>query len=226
MKAILTGATGFIGGEIFNQCIDHPQITSIVVLSRRALPEPAASNSKVKVIVLEDFTSYPDSVLQELKDADFCIWALGTYTGGADVEAGYPLAFCDAMAKARDGATTKLFRIVYLSGMFVINDQHASLWFFQTTRKAKGLAETRLLAFSDEQKQNNQNWEAYVVRPGGVLQRSTAGINTATCGNRLVIGVGVLATAMIETALEGNPEFKIFHAPLLEKGRAALQKAK
>ncbi|KIW31664.1 uncharacterized protein PV07_03276 [Cladophialophora immunda] len=226
MKAILTGATGFIGGEVLNQCLTHPQITSIVVLSRRALPEPAASNSKVKVVILQDFTNYPDSVLPELRDADFCIWSLGTYTGGEEVEAGYPLAFCEAIAKARNGATTKLFRMVYLSGMFVINDQNASLWFLTTTRKAKGLAETRLLAFSDEQKQNHKSWESYVVRPGGVLHKQTAGLNTATCGNRLVIGVGVLAAAMIETALEGNPEYKIFHAPLLEKGRAALRKAK
>ncbi|KIX94937.1 uncharacterized protein Z520_09247 [Fonsecaea multimorphosa CBS 102226] len=226
MKAILTGSTGFIGGEILNQCIAHPQITSIVALSRRALPEPAASSSKVKVVILQDFTNYPDSVLDELRDADFCIWALGTYTGGAEVEAGYPLAFCEAIAKARIGTTTKMFRMVYLSGMFVINDQNASLWFFTTTRKAKGLAETRLLAFSDEQKQNNQNWESYVVRPGGVLHKQTAGLNTATYGNRLVIGVSVLAVALIETALEGNPENKIFHGALVEKGRSALQKAK
>ena len=74
MKAILSGSSGFIGGEILNQCIAHAQITSIVVLCRRLLPEPAASNEKVKVIVLKDFLKYPDDVLREFKEADFCIW--------------------------------------------------------------------------------------------------------------------------------------------------------
>ncbi|OAL25431.1 hypothetical protein AYO20_10465 [Fonsecaea nubica] len=226
MKGILTGATGFIGGEILNQCLDHPRITSLVVLSRRPLPEPAASNSKVKVIIIQDFGNYPDSVLEEFKDADFCIWAIGTYSGGEDVEADLPFALCKAIAKARNGATTKLFRMVLLSGMFVVHDQNASLWFKPTTRKAKGVGELRLLAFADEQNKNDGNWESYVGRPGGVLPKYIFGIHTGTIGNRLIIGVGVLAAGMIETALEGNPEYMVYHSALLEKGRAAIRKAK
>ena len=74
MKAVLTGASGFIGGEVFEQCISHARVTSIVVLSRRALSGSAANNAKVKVLVLDNFLQYPKAVLDELKDADFCIW--------------------------------------------------------------------------------------------------------------------------------------------------------
>ena len=74
MKVILTGSTGFIGGGVLNECIRHPKITSIVVLSRRELTGPAATNAKIEVIVLKDFMNYPDSVLQQIKDADLCIW--------------------------------------------------------------------------------------------------------------------------------------------------------
>ncbi|KIW91177.1 uncharacterized protein Z519_08072 [Cladophialophora bantiana CBS 173.52] len=42
MKTILTGSTGFIGGEILEQCAAHAQITSTVVRSQRALPDPTA----------------------------------------------------------------------------------------------------------------------------------------------------------------------------------------
>ena len=74
MKAILTGSSGFIGGGVFEECLNRPDITSIVVLCRRLLSGPAASNAKVKVLVVEDFLNYSSSVLDELKDADFCIW--------------------------------------------------------------------------------------------------------------------------------------------------------
>lgn len=75
MKVILTGATGFVGGEVFEQCVAHPDITAILVLSRRALTSPSASNSKVSTVILQDFMKYPDSVLKEMKDADICIWS-------------------------------------------------------------------------------------------------------------------------------------------------------
>lgn len=74
MKAILTGATGYIGGEVLDQCIANPKITSIVALSRRDLTGAAGNDPKVKTIIMKDFLNYPDTVLEELKDADICIW--------------------------------------------------------------------------------------------------------------------------------------------------------
>lgn len=73
MKLILTGCTGYIGSEVLHQSLRNPAMTSIVALVRRELPH-LASNPKVKVVVLKDFTTYPESVLQELSDADACIW--------------------------------------------------------------------------------------------------------------------------------------------------------
>jgi hypothetical protein len=73
MKVILTGATGFIGGAVLRRCLRLPAITSVVVLSRRALPESFA-HPKLKVIKLDDFGAYPESVLAETKGAAACIW--------------------------------------------------------------------------------------------------------------------------------------------------------
>lgn len=73
MKILLTGATGFIGGEILTQCLDHPSITSIIVLSRRPI-ESLSSHPKAKVIIMEDFKLYPEPVIREISDADACIW--------------------------------------------------------------------------------------------------------------------------------------------------------
>jgi uncharacterized protein YbjT (DUF2867 family) len=74
MKIILAGSTGGIGSEVLQQCLQHPSITSIVALSRRPLPAPIASNPKLNVIIMEDFTSYSDSVLRQLDGAQACVW--------------------------------------------------------------------------------------------------------------------------------------------------------
>lgn len=70
MRVILTGSTGFIGREVLNQCLQHPAITSVVALSRRELP----AHDKLKVTLVDDFISYSDSVHEEIKNADACIW--------------------------------------------------------------------------------------------------------------------------------------------------------
>lgn len=70
MKVILLGSTGFIGKEVLDQCLKTPAITSIIALSRRDLP----ANPKLTVVIMEDFKFYPDSVLEQLKGADACIW--------------------------------------------------------------------------------------------------------------------------------------------------------
>ena len=74
MKIILTGSSGLIGTEVLTQAISNPNITSIVVLSRKPLPEQVTSNSKVNVVIIEDFTSYTPDVLKQLEGADGCVW--------------------------------------------------------------------------------------------------------------------------------------------------------
>jgi len=73
MKFILLGSTGFIGKEVLDQCLKTPVITSIIALSRRDLPEGAA-NPKLTTVIVEDFKLYSESVLEQLKGADACIW--------------------------------------------------------------------------------------------------------------------------------------------------------
>jgi hypothetical protein len=73
MKVVLTGATGFIGGGVLRRCLRLPSITSLVVLSRRELPD-APADPKLKVVIHDDFLRYPDSVLSHTAGADACIW--------------------------------------------------------------------------------------------------------------------------------------------------------
>jgi uncharacterized protein YbjT (DUF2867 family) len=74
MKIILTGTTGFVGTEVLAQALASPHITSLIVLSRKPLPESITANEKVTVKILDDFLTYPDSLLNELEGAEGCIW--------------------------------------------------------------------------------------------------------------------------------------------------------
>ena len=74
MKLILTGATGFIGTEVVRQCLLHPSITSVVTLVRRLIPGIESPNLKQVIMKDDDFLSYPEHVMNEIKGAHACIW--------------------------------------------------------------------------------------------------------------------------------------------------------
>jgi hypothetical protein len=74
MKFILTGTSGFIGGEILSQCLALPSLTTLIILSRRPLPEIAARDPRISVLVLENFLIYPEEVVKQLAGAKACLW--------------------------------------------------------------------------------------------------------------------------------------------------------
>jgi nucleoside-diphosphate-sugar epimerase len=76
MKLIVTGATGFIGSEVLRQCIANPGVTSVLVVSRREPAKELMASPKVKVILHEDFSEWPTSLLEQLEGAEGCIWYL------------------------------------------------------------------------------------------------------------------------------------------------------
>jgi nucleoside-diphosphate-sugar epimerase len=148
MKFILTGTSGFIGSEILSQLLQKSSVTCLIILSRRPLPELDGRGSRIKLIVLDNFLSYPDSVVQALAGAKACLWALGgsnsnpTPTGKNDeVEVQYPLTAAKALlsaAKLREEGTgnTKL-RFLFISGTLSERNQSKSLWFLKEGRKAR-----------------------------------------------------------------------------------------
>lgn len=74
MKVIIAGATGLIGSEVLSQIIQNTSITSIIILSRRPLPEIATRDARIKVIVMESFLRYDDEVKKELSGAKAVLW--------------------------------------------------------------------------------------------------------------------------------------------------------
>lgn len=76
MHIILTGATGLVGAAALDSMLAQESISRISILSRRPV-KMAEGHDKAKVIIHEDFSTYDQALLDELKDAHGCVWALG-----------------------------------------------------------------------------------------------------------------------------------------------------
>lgn len=76
MHIILTGATGTLGLATLQHTLSSPSITRLSILSRRPVAL-ADGHEKAEVILHNDFESYPDEVLDKLRGATGCVWALG-----------------------------------------------------------------------------------------------------------------------------------------------------
>ena len=74
MKVVIAGATGFIGGEVLRRMICDSAITAIVSIGRRELPATIAKDSKLKHIIVEDMSNYPEDALPEIAGAEGCVW--------------------------------------------------------------------------------------------------------------------------------------------------------
>lgn len=81
MHLILTGATGLVGSSVLDAMLRSADIAKITILSRRPVPMAEdVKDPRIQVLIHENFQHYEPELLQKLKDADGCVWALGTST--------------------------------------------------------------------------------------------------------------------------------------------------
>ncbi|KAJ5762539.1 uncharacterized protein N7511_005921 [Penicillium nucicola] len=196
MKVILTGSTGFVGGEILSQCQQHPAITSIVALSRRDLP----AHEKLQVAIVEDFLKYPDSVREQIKDADACIWTLGkARMPDNDTARRVSLDYTLAAARVFEQTCQKPFRFIYCSGAAAERDQTKPLWFMQDYRRIRGQVETEVLDFAHE----HTDFEAHIMRPAMIVTRDMS-LRSLAFSLGPSVKVDDLARTMLDLALNGG----------------------
>jgi hypothetical protein len=197
MIVILTGATGFVGGEILRRLAARPDIEEIMCLTRRA---PEALPSKANVILHDDFSVYDESVLDRLAECSACIWALGGKASdlGEQLEKvthSFAIAFARAMTERADGD----FTFCYLSGMGADSTETARFPWERATRHLKGRTERDLARLQGA----HPHFCAHSFRPGGILPASTNRLVDWLLAP-LVVRVGDLAEAMIIAGIEGR----------------------
>ena len=78
IKAIVTGATGMVGEGVLLECLENPDVESVLVINRRPL---GRSHPKLKEILHKDF--YDISAIEsQLKGYNACYFCLGTSSVG------------------------------------------------------------------------------------------------------------------------------------------------
>ncbi|KAK5119740.1 hypothetical protein LTR85_007316 [Meristemomyces frigidus] len=216
MKIILAGSTGFIGDAVLQRCLAHPQISSIVALSRREL---SVTHPKLQTIIMTDFLHYTPEILAQLEGAAACFWALGSRLAGREVHVDYTLAAVDAFAAhlAMKVGKRGRFCFVYLSGAMTEKDQKKSLWLLSDTRKMRGGIET---ALADFERAQAGMWESVVVRPSYVTQGESAVLIYAV--PTWYIPVSELAAAVVDVLIAGNVRMYMENVELRERGKTAL----
>jgi hypothetical protein len=184
MHLILTGATGLVGASVLHNMLAQESISRISILSRRPVAM-AEGHEKAKVIIHKDFKTYDKALLDELKDAQGCVWAQGIsqnavskecvnllysalptsqlpnwppYREYFEITHDYPLVAARAFSTLHP---TTPFTFVYVSGE---GATQTPSFLTPLYGRVKGQIESALFDFSKQ----NQLFKVYNVRPGGV----------------------------------------------------------
>ncbi|KAH6612761.1 hypothetical protein C7974DRAFT_84914 [Boeremia exigua] len=163
MHLILTGATGLVGAAVLDSMLAQQAISRISILSRRPV-KMAEGHDKVQVILHEDFNQYDEAVLDKLKDAHGCVWALGVSQNDVSKAKYVEITKDYTMTAARAFSTLhpdSPFTFVYVSGEGATQSPGM---FTPIFGRVKGETETALLNF----RKQNPNFKSFSVRPGGV----------------------------------------------------------
>ncbi|OAR02842.1 hypothetical protein LLEC1_06461 [Akanthomyces lecanii] len=175
MKAVVFGATGLVGSELLNAGIATDRITKVYVVTRRALDDERAKNSKVEVILHSDFTQYPPTLLDKLRGIELCFWAIGGLLSkfnndkklahAANVESPTAAATAFVQHLSKHSPSGKI-RFVFCSGKYTETNPDKSLWFLSDSRQWKGKTETFLQKLARD---NPGKFDAFAVRPGLII---------------------------------------------------------
>lgn len=212
MKVIITGATGMVGKGVLLECLDHKEISEVLVIGRNPVD---LKHPKLKELIHKDFSDFSGAAVK-LKGYDACFFCMGVSSVGLK-EAEYKhLTYDLTLALARELVQLNPeMAFNYVSGVGTDSTEKGkTMW-----ARVKGKTENDLLNLGFKQ--------AFMFRPGAIIP--LRGIKSRTkayqfmydyfmWGVKLmkffspnsVITTTQLGLAMINTVLKGYPE-KILH---------------
>ena len=139
MKALITGASGMIGGLILKHCLESDAVESIVSLVRKP---SGIQDQKLVEVTVEDFAKLAD-LDPCFADIDVAFYCIGVYTGAVPREefrkitVDYTQRFTDSLMQASPDA-----KVCFLSGLGADRKEKSRMMF----AKDKGAAENYLSA--------------------------------------------------------------------------------
>ena len=151
IKAIITGTTGMVGEGVLHECLQHPDVESVLVINRK---QCGVKHEKLKEILHKDFFDL-DLLQDQLAGYNACYFCAGVSSVGKD-EAEFTrltydltLNFANTLLKLNHKMT-----FCYVSGTGTDSSEEGkSMW-----GRVKGKTENDLLKLPFK--------DAYMFRPG------------------------------------------------------------
>ena len=78
IKAIITGTTGMVGEGVMHECINHPEVESVLAINRKTINP---DHPKLKEIIHHNFYDF-SGMEEKLKGYNACFFCLGTTSVG------------------------------------------------------------------------------------------------------------------------------------------------
>ncbi|CAG8364775.1 unnamed protein product [Penicillium salamii] len=209
MHLILTGATGLVGSSVLDAMLSNAAISKISILSRNPVRMAEdAKDSRVHVITHKDFETYDSGVLDQLRDADGCVWALGTSQNNVNKEQYVKITKDFTMAAANAFSTIKPpnapFRFIHVSGEGATQSPGR---FSPIFARVKGETESLLGKLSEE----NPSFRVDSVRPAFVDSAAHTAIHPYLPSGGMVETVAKAGIALIAPGIRCF--YKSMHSP-------------
>ncbi|OQE01634.1 hypothetical protein PENVUL_c042G03560 [Penicillium vulpinum] len=199
MHLILTGATGLVGSSVLDAMLKSTAVSKISILSRSPVRMAEdAKDPRVRVITHADFESYKPELLEQLKDADGCVWALGTSQTNVTKEEYVKITKDYTLAAANAFSTIKPsdhpFRFIHVSGEGATQNPGR---FSPIFARVKGEAEELIGALSE----TKPTFRADSVRPAFVDSATHDSIkpyipSSIVSGMVAKVGLGMLGSTV------------------------------
>lgn len=79
MNVILTGSTGMVGEGVLLECLDNPEVTKVLSVSRRP---SGRSHPKLEELLLKDVQTIDDAARAKRTGCDACFYCAGISSAG------------------------------------------------------------------------------------------------------------------------------------------------
>ena len=153
MRAIITGTTGMVGEGVMHECLNHPDVESVLAINRRS---GNAQHPKLKEIIHNNFYDLTN-IQDQLSGYDACFFCLGTTSVGKSKEEYSKITFeltktfADTLVKLNPGMT-----FCYISGAGTDSTEKGKIMW----ARVKGKTENYLMSLFPN---------AYMFRPGLII---------------------------------------------------------
>ncbi len=112
MRIIITGTTGMVGEGVLLECLQHPEVTEVLSVSRRP---SGLTHHKLKEYIVADFLTLKEND-EHLKNYDACFFCAGVSSVGMKEEEYRRITYDTTMNFAKALNPNPEMSFVYVSG--------------------------------------------------------------------------------------------------------------